>query len=59
MTLSIVDVRTIVVADPDRAAEREPATGPHPARQRDRGQEAAAAGVPVRADLGLLVHGRK
>jgi hypothetical protein len=48
-----------LVADPDRAAEGEPATGPHPPRQLDRGQEAAATGVPVRADLGLLVHGQE
>jgi hypothetical protein len=44
------------VADAKRPLEREPAAGPHPARQRDRRQEAAAARMAVRAELALARH---
>ena len=45
-----------VVTDAQRAAEVEPTTGPHPARQRNRREEPTALGMPVGPEFGLPVH---
>jgi hypothetical protein len=41
------------IADAQRLVEGELAAGPHPSRQSDRGQEAAAPGMAVGPDLRL------